>query len=329
MHHVGGKEIHVKMHTQRLVADDMTRGTRGRGPMAFSRPEPRAPGSLMQEQEQRRELEALRAGLGEERLRTQELRRRFTTETRELKSALEREQQLLAERLQCQGQQRQAQELQQLLELSQRQRVAETRQQLRWKEAELRQGQELLWRECTAALRRVWDLQHQLAQEIGRPSRSSREAQSKPRDLLGKLCWEMDGDQPAHTRHLRNQLQLERRLFIKYILQRSQGQLPASPGTAQHQGPPGHQGHQETQSSCSLRRSGPQALAAPRERPPESHRAGQQTAWKAVAAARLQLPEGEASVLLGSTCTRLLEKNTCSVFEKTWKGRNVPLRGRA
>ncbi|OPJ67474.1 hypothetical protein AV530_018982 [Patagioenas fasciata monilis] len=128
---------------------------------------------------------------------------------------------------------------------------------------------------------------------------------------LSKLCWETDGDQPAHICHLRNQLQLERRFFIKHILQRFQGRLPASRGTAQPQGPPGHQGQQETQSVCSLRRSGPRVLVAPQQRLPESHSAGQQTARKAVAAAQLQLPEGEASVLLGSTCSHLLEKNTC------------------
>lgn len=295
---------------QRLVAN-MTQGAARWGPASFSRSEPRAPSSLAQEQEQRWELEALRAELGEEWLRTQELRRRFTAETRELKAALEREQQLLAEQLQCQWQQRQAQELRRLLELSQRQRVAETHELLRWKEAELHKGQQLLRRACTAAVRQTRDLQRQLAQEMGRPSRSGREAQSKLRDLLSKLRWETDGDQPTHICHLQNQLQLERRLFIKYILRRFEGKLPTSPSTAQPQTPPGHQCQQETQSSCSSSRSGPRALVAPQQRPPESHSAGQRTARKAVAAAQLQLPEGEALVLLGSKCSRLQEKNTC------------------
>ncbi|XP_059681751.1 RIMS-binding protein 3-like, partial [Gavia stellata] len=173
--------------------------------------------SLAQKEEQRRELEALRAELEEERHRTQELRRCFATETRELKAALGREQQLLAERLQSEWEQRQAQEVQRLLELNQRQRVVETRQLLRWKEAELREEQELLRHECTTALGQTRALQRQLAEEMVRPSSSGREARSKLQDVLSKLCWERDGYQPARIRHLQNQLQLERTLFTKYI----------------------------------------------------------------------------------------------------------------
>ncbi|XP_059682120.1 RIMS-binding protein 3A-like, partial [Gavia stellata] len=173
--------------------------------------------SLAQKEEQRRELEALRAELEEERHRTQELRRCFATETRELKAALGREQQLLAERLQSEWEQRQAQEVQRLLELNQRQRVVETRQLLRWKEAELREEQELLRHECTTALGQTRALQQQLAEEMVRPSSSGREARSKLQDVLSKLCWERDGYQPARIRHLQNQLQLERTLFTKYI----------------------------------------------------------------------------------------------------------------
>ena len=292
----------------------MARGVAGRGPVARSHPLPRrgpaqAPGSLAQKEEQRREREARQAELEEERLRTQELRRCFAAETRELKAALERERQLLAERLRSEWEQRQAQEARRLQELNQRQRVAETRQLLRWKEAELREGQELLRQACTAAVDQTRDLQRQLAEEMVRPSRSGREARSKLQDVLSKLQWETDGYQPARIRHLQNQLQLERRLFLKYILQRFEGELPASPCTAQPEGPPGHQGHQETQSSCSSGREGPQAPAAPQERPPESRSAGQQTTCKAVADAQLQVPEGQDLVLLkqNSRLRRLLE----------------------
>ena len=298
---------------QHLVANAMTRGVAGRGPVVRSRPLPRrgsaqAPSSLVQKEKQRRELEALQAELEEEQLRTQELRRCFAAETRELKAALERERQLLEERLQSEWEQRQALEVRRLQELNQRQRVAETRQLLRWKEAELREGQELLRQECTTAIRQTRDLQRQLAEEMVRPSRSRKEAQSKLQDILSKLRWETDGYQPTRFCHLQNQLQLERRLFIKYILQRFEGELPASPCTAQPKGPPGHQGHQETQSSCSSGRNGPQALAAVQERAPESHSAGQQTTCKAVADAQLQVPEGKDLVLPGSTCSRLLEQ---------------------
>ena len=293
----------------------MTRNVAGRGLVARSCASPRrgparAPGSLAQKEEQRQELEALRAELEEERLHTQELRRRFAAETWELKAALDREQQLLAQRLQCEWEQRQAQSVRQLQELNQRQRVAETRQLLRWKEAELREGQELLQREFTAAARQARDLQQQLAEEMARPTRSIREARSKLRDVLSQLPWETDGDQPAHIRHLQNQLQLERRLFIKYILQRFEGELPASPSTAQPEGPSGHQGRQEMQSSCSSGQNGPQALEALQKRLLESPSAGQRTTRKAVADAQLQVPEGEDVVLPGSTCSQLLEQNT-------------------
>ncbi|XP_028942951.1 RIMS-binding protein 3-like, partial [Antrostomus carolinensis] len=139
-------------------------------------------------------------------------------ETRELKAALKRERQLLAERIQSEWEQRQAQEVRRLQELNQRLRAAETRQLLRWKEAELREGQELLRQERTAAAHQARDLQRQLTEEMVRPTRSSREAQSKLQDVLSKLPWETDGDQPARIRFLRNQLQLERRLFLEHIL---------------------------------------------------------------------------------------------------------------
>lgn len=93
---------------------------------------------------------------------------------------------------------------------------------------------------------------------------------------------------------------------------------------ARPEGPPGHRGRQEMQSSCSPEANGPRALAAascqiePRsfplalqERPPESHSAGQQTTCQAVAHALLRVPEpaGEDLVLPGSACRRLLEQN--------------------
>ena len=278
------------------------------GPMARRRPSPRQ--GLAQKDGHKRQLERLQAELEAERLRSQELRRHFAAETRELKEAAERDRQLLAKRLHSRWEQRQARELQRLQELNQRQQETENCQLLRWKEAELREGQELLRRECTAAVRQARDLQQQLAEEMVRPTRSGREAQSKLQDVLSRLSWETDGYQPACIRHLQNQLQLERRLFIKYILKPYEGELPASPGMGQPRGLPEHEGQQETQSSCSSGRNGPQALAALQERPPDSHSAGQQTTCKAVASAQLQVPEGEDVVLLGRKRSQLLEQNT-------------------
>ncbi|KAM6106976.1 maestro heat-like repeat-containing protein family member 2B [Phoenicopterus ruber ruber] len=142
---------------QCLVADTMMWGVVSQVLTAHSHPSPcqglaQTLNSLAQKEEQRRELEALQAELEEQRLRTQELHWFFAAETQELKAALEREQQLLAERLQSKWEQRQAQEVQWLLELNQQQCVTETHQLLRWKEAKVREGQELLWQDCTTAI---------------------------------------------------------------------------------------------------------------------------------------------------------------------------------
>ncbi|XP_067163441.1 peripheral-type benzodiazepine receptor-associated protein 1-like [Apteryx mantelli] len=229
----------------------MTREGAGGGPAAGGRPSPRRgpaqpPGSPAQPAEQRRELEALRAELEGERLRSHELRRRFAAEARELKEAAARERQRLAERLRSKWEQQQARELQRLRELSQRQRAAEIRQLLRWKEAELREAQELLRRERDAAVRQARELQRQLAEELvrrgggGEARGGGGEARGRLQDVLGKLRWDTDGDQAAHIRHLQNELQLERSLFAKYILERFEGEPPASPcgaGAAAWRGP--------------------------------------------------------------------------------------------
>ncbi|KAK4824618.1 hypothetical protein QYF61_016924 [Mycteria americana] len=142
-----------------------------------------------------------------------------------------------------------------LQQLNQRQQAAGTRQLLGWKEAELHKAQELL--------------QQQLAEEMVRPSRSCRAACSKLQD---------------------NELQLGRRLFIKYILEQIEGPGPnALLGT---------RAIRRCRAPPPLMEMGPgssqlpdQALLALQERSPKSHSAGQQTAYKAVADALLQVPE--------------------------------------
>ncbi|XP_028566166.2 peripheral-type benzodiazepine receptor-associated protein 1-like [Podarcis muralis] len=186
-------------------------------------------------EDHRRELESLRAELEAERLRSQECRRRFALESRELREAAERERQLLADQLRSKWEQQRARELHQLREAGARQRETEIRQLLRWKEAELREAQELLQRERDAAMRQARDLQRQLAEEL--VSRSSRagggggssaglngECRAKLQEVLGKLRWEVDGDQAARIRHLKAELELERSLFLKYILERFEGE---------------------------------------------------------------------------------------------------------
>ncbi|XP_078237689.1 RIMS-binding protein 2-like [Pogona vitticeps] len=191
-------------------------------------------------EDHRRELEALRSELEAERLRSQEARRRFALEARELRQAAERDRQLLADQLRSKWEQQRARELRQLREASLRQREVEIRQLLRWKEAELREAQELLQRERDAAMRQARDLQRQLAEElVGRGSKGtgvcvaagggsgaavSTESRAKLQEVLGKLRWEVDGEQAARIRHLKAELELERSLFLKYILERFEGE---------------------------------------------------------------------------------------------------------
>ncbi|XP_074868602.1 RIMS-binding protein 2-like [Carettochelys insculpta] len=228
----------------------MTRDSPGGGPPPGGRLSPRkAPaqpaGSQAQHDEHKRELEALRAELDGERLRSQESRRRFAAEARELREAAERDRQLLADQLRSKWEQQRARELHQLRELSLREREAEIRQLIRWKDAELRQAQELLQRERDAAIRQARDLQRQLAEELvsrgyssarGGSAGLSSECRGKLQEVLSKLRWEIDGDQAARIRHLRAELELERSLFLKYILERFEGEQPpaGSPHRTRH-----------------------------------------------------------------------------------------------
>ena len=86
-------------------------------------------------------LKALQAQLQGERLRSQELQRRWAAERCELQEAADRERQLLANRLRSKWERERASKLQRLWEQSQRQRDAEIRQLLQAKEAQLRQMQ--------------------------------------------------------------------------------------------------------------------------------------------------------------------------------------------
>ncbi|XP_015705768.1 RIMS-binding protein 3A-like [Coturnix japonica] len=198
------------------------RGIAGRGQAKCSRPSPRRgpaqpPACAAQQEENSWELEVLQAQLEGERLHCQELQRRWAAERCELQKAAERERQLLTDQLRCAWEKQQAQEEQQLKEWEQRQRATGTRQLLLWKEAELRATKELLQRDCDAALRQARELQQQLAKVLRNPP-SSEAAHAQLQDVLSKLRWETDGEQPACIRHLQRQLELERRLFTYYIV---------------------------------------------------------------------------------------------------------------
>lgn len=192
--------------------------------------------------EHRRELETLRAELEAERLRSQEARRRAALEARELREAAERERQLLADQLRSKWEQQRAREAHQLREAGLRQREAEIRQLLRWKEAELREALELVLRERDAAMRQARELQRQLAEELvgrgyaggggprgggGGGGGMSAEGRAKLQEVMSRLRWEADSEQAVRIRHFKAELELERSLFLKYILERFEGERAA------------------------------------------------------------------------------------------------------
>lgn len=183
---------------------------------------------------ERREVEALRAELEAERARAQEVRRRAALEARELRESAERERQALANQLRSKWEQQRAREVHQLREASSRQREAEIRHLLRWKEAELRQALDLVLRERDATMRQARELQRQLAEELvgrgysrGGPGGMNSECRAKLQEVMGKLRWEVDSEQAVRIRHFKAQLELERSLFLKYIIQRFDGDVIA------------------------------------------------------------------------------------------------------
>nr|XP_044988353.1 RIMS-binding protein 3 [Jaculus jaculus] len=191
-------------------------------------------------EEQRRELEKLRAELEAERARGRAERRRSAAQARQLRESAERERQQLADHLRSKWEARRFRELRQLQEEVQREREAEIRQLLRWKEAEQRQLQQLLHRERDGVVRQARELQRQLAQELvnrgfcGRAGASSSEVAAgqchcRLQDVLAQLRWETDSEQAARIRHLQAALEVERQLFLKYILEHFRWQ-PVLPG---------------------------------------------------------------------------------------------------
>ncbi|KAK2521382.1 hypothetical protein Q9966_012999 [Columba livia] len=123
---------------------------------------------------------------------------------------------------------RQARELQRLRELIRWQRAVQIRQLLRSKEAELRQVQGTLQQQRGNAVREARDLQRQLAKELVRGAGSSSRARAELQDVLSKLRWESHGEQAARILRLEDQLLQQRRLFLKYISERFEGEQPAS-----------------------------------------------------------------------------------------------------
>ncbi|XP_008064926.1 RIMS-binding protein 3A-like [Carlito syrichta] len=200
-------------------------------PLGGGRAPPKKPGSPSPAaavlEDQRRELEKLRAELEAERARGRAERRRSAAQARQLREAAERERQQLADHLRSKWEAQRVRELRQLQEEMQREREAEIRQLLRWKEAELRQLQQLLYRERDSVIRQARELQRQLAEELvsrgycgraGAPEVSAAQCRCRLQEVLAQLRWETDGEQAARIRHLQAALEMERQLFLKYIL---------------------------------------------------------------------------------------------------------------
>ncbi|KAK4805985.1 hypothetical protein QYF61_010270 [Mycteria americana] len=272
----------------------MSRDGAGRGPVARSHPSPRH--GPAQKDEHKRQLERLRAELEAERLRAQELRRRFAAETRELKEAAERDRQLLAERLHSRWEQRQARELQRLRELNQQQRAVEIRRLLCSKEAELRKVQGMLLQQRDDAIRQARDLQQQLAKKLLRGDWSSSEARRKLHDVLSKLRWETNGKQAAHIHRLEDKLLLQRRCFLNYILERFEGDQPTTSKEARAKATAWHR----LQTLLSTRAIKP-CLDAPLQ--------GRTGSGQSVAEVGVQTVGQQEDCLPGSTHSRLLEQN--------------------
>ncbi|KAB0362816.1 hypothetical protein FD754_006972 [Muntiacus muntjak] len=199
------------------------------GRAASQMPATPGPAAAAALEEQRRELEKLRAELEAERARGRAERRRFSAGARQLREEAERERQQLADHLRSQWEAQRSRELRQLREDVLREREAEIRQLLRWKEAEMRQLQQVLRRERDGVARQARELQRQLAEELlrrgygggraGPPEDAGARCRCRLQEVLAQLRWETHGEQASRIRHLQAALDVERRLFLKYILE--------------------------------------------------------------------------------------------------------------
>ncbi|KAI5133291.1 Rims-Binding Protein 3C [Manis pentadactyla] len=199
----------------------------GGGRATPKKPGSRGPAAAVLE-EQRRELEKLRAELESERASRRAERRRFSAQARQLREAAERERQQLVDHLRSKWEAQRCRELRQLRAEVRRERETEIRQLLRWKEAEKRQLQQLLHSERDDVVRQARELQRQLAEELvnrgycgraGAPRVAASQCRCRLQEVLAQLRWETDGEQASRIRHLQAALDVERQLFLKYILE--------------------------------------------------------------------------------------------------------------
>ncbi|XP_066457660.1 peripheral-type benzodiazepine receptor-associated protein 1 [Eleutherodactylus coqui] len=184
-------------------------------------------------EEYKRELELVKRELEDEKVRTQEARKKGCSDLKRYKEASEREKGKLVDDLTSKLEQQKTRELQQLKDSVRRERELEIKQLMRWKDEELRELQTLLQKERDAAVGQARELQKQLVGELLKKGYSAKsgsakryelkispasECQCRLQDVLSKMRWEIDGEQAARIRHLKVELQLVRNHFLKYIL---------------------------------------------------------------------------------------------------------------
>ncbi|XP_056414538.1 peripheral-type benzodiazepine receptor-associated protein 1 isoform X2 [Hyla sarda] len=191
-------------------------------------------------EEYKRELELVKKELESEKLRTQDARKRCTSELKQFKETFQKQKRKLVDDLKSKLEQQKTRELQQIKESVLRERELEIKQLIRWKDEELKELQTLLQKERDTAVRQARELQKQLIDELlnkGYTTKSSNakkyeldfpsasECQCRLQDVLSKIRWEYDGEQAARIRHLKLELELAKNLFIKYILDSNNSSL--------------------------------------------------------------------------------------------------------
>ncbi|KAM9320283.1 peripheral-type benzodiazepine receptor-associated protein 1 [Gastrophryne carolinensis] len=196
-------------------------------------------------EEYRRELELLKRELENEKLKAQEARKRYISDLKQYKETSEREKGKLVDELTSKWEQQKIRELQTLRDSVLRERELEIKQLMRWKDEEIREVQTFLQKERDTAVRQARQLQKQLIDELVNRGYSRKsnykgetesphlsECQCRIQDVLSQLRWDYDSEQASQIRHLKVELDLERSLFIKYILDRSDSNASAIRDTA-------------------------------------------------------------------------------------------------
>ncbi|XP_041096953.1 RIMS-binding protein 3, partial [Polyodon spathula] len=186
-------------------------------------------------EEYRKEIEKLKTALENEKCKNKQALKKFATDLSLFRATAKKEQTKVVEDLSSRHEQEKTLEVRNLKEAFAKEREAEIRQLLRWKGNELKEVGVSLGKERDIAIKHARELQRQLAEELvsqGSPCKvvgkkatndpgcqSNRDAYRKLEQLLLKLRWETDGEQAAVIRCLKAELDLEKNLFLKHLLE--------------------------------------------------------------------------------------------------------------